>query len=114
MDRTCGVTAAAAAGRRLLSEPSTVLATPILGAPLSRELVARIEAEGVRCERIAADGRIHGDADETVLAEADILLLGAVPISVLEHVLARGPMGSRCDPRRPRPSGSIAASALGT
>jgi phosphoglycerate dehydrogenase-like enzyme len=82
----------AAGGGRHLSETSTVLATPILGAPLSRELVARIEAvEGVRCERIAADGRIHGDADESAFEVADILLLGAVPASVLDHVVARAP-----------------------
>jgi phosphoglycerate dehydrogenase-like enzyme len=79
-------------GGRTLSEPSTVLATPILGAPLSRELVARIEAvDGVRCARIASDGRIHGDADESVFTDADILLLGAVPASVLDHVVARAP-----------------------
>ena len=71
MDRSYG-------GAALLSaEPLTVLATPILGAPLSRELVARIEAvDGVRCARIAADGRIHGDADEAAFAEAEVLLLG--------------------------------------
>ncbi len=78
--------------RRLLSEPSTVLATPILGAALSRELVARIEAvDGVHCARIASDGRIHGDAEESVFEEADILLLGAVPASVLDHVVSRAP-----------------------
>ncbi|MBA2263994.1 MAG: D-2-hydroxyacid dehydrogenase, partial [Chloroflexi bacterium] len=64
----------------------------MLGAPLSRELVARIEAiDGVRCARIAADGRIHGDADESVFEDADILLLGAVPASVLDHLVARAP-----------------------
>ncbi len=79
-------------GRRLLTELTTVLATPILGAPLSRELVARIEAiDDVRCARIAADGRIHGDADESVFEDADILLLGAVPASVLDHLVARAP-----------------------
>jgi len=76
----------------VLSEPSTVLATPILGSPLSRELVGRIEAvDGVRCARIAADGRIHGDADESVFDEAEILLLGSVPASVLDHVVTRTP-----------------------
>jgi phosphoglycerate dehydrogenase-like enzyme len=45
----------------------------------------------VRCERIAADGRIHGDADESVFDEADVLLLGAVPGSVLDHVVSRAP-----------------------
>ena len=53
--------------------------------------MTRIEAEGVRCERIAADGRIHGDADESVFDDADILLVGAVPASVLEHVVSRAP-----------------------
>lgn len=79
-------------GGRQLTETSTVLATPILGAPLSRELVARIEAvEGVRCARIAADGRIHGDADESVFDEAEVLLLGAVPAAVLDHIVGRSP-----------------------
>ena len=64
----------------------------MLGAPLSRELVSRIEAvDGVRCARIAADGRIHGDADETAFGEAEVLLLGSVPASVLDHVVARSP-----------------------
>jgi phosphoglycerate dehydrogenase-like enzyme len=75
-----------------LTDTTTVLATPILGAPLSRELVARIEAvDGIRCARIAADGRIHGDADESALPEAEILLLGAVPAGVLDHIVSRAP-----------------------
>jgi phosphoglycerate dehydrogenase-like enzyme len=79
-------------GNHALTDSITVLATPILGAPLSRELVARIEAvDGVRCARIAADGRIHGDADESVFDEAEILLLGAVPAGVLDHLVARTP-----------------------
>ncbi len=78
---------------RVLSDTTrTVLATPILGAPLSRELMGRIEAvPGTRVARIAADGHIHGDADESVFTEADVLLLGSVPASVLEHVVARSP-----------------------
>ena len=86
MDRTDG-------GAALLNDaPLTVRATPILGAPLSRELVARIEAvDGVRCARIAADGRIHGDADETAFGDAEVLLLGSVPASVLDHVVSRSP-----------------------
>ena len=79
---------------RVLSDRSalTVLATPILGAPLSRELAARIESiDGVRCARIAADGRIHGDAEESALREAEVLLLGSVPASVLDHVVTRSP-----------------------
>jgi len=68
----------------------TVLATPVLGAPLPRELINRIESvDGVRCARIAADGRIHGDADESVLDDAEVLLLGSVPASVLDHVVTR-------------------------
>ncbi len=42
--------------------------------------------------RIATDGRIHGDLDEaTVFEEAEVLLLGAVPASVLDHLVARAP-----------------------
>ena len=79
-------------GLHALSDSTTVLATPILGAPLSRELVARIESvDGVRCARIAADGRIHGDADESVFEDAEILLLGAVPAGVLDHLVSRAP-----------------------
>jgi phosphoglycerate dehydrogenase-like enzyme len=81
------------AGGGDLSEPSlTVLATPVLGAPLSRELAARIEAvDGVRCARIAADGRIHGDAEEAAFDEAEVLLVGSVPASVLDHIVTRSP-----------------------
>jgi len=46
---------------------------------------------GTTVARIAADGRIHGDADESVFADAEILLLGAVPASVLDHILGRSP-----------------------
>ena len=79
-------------GGRALSDSSilTVLATPILGAPLTRDLVRRIESvEGVHCAQIAADGRIHGDADETAFKDAEALLLGSVPASVLDHVVTR-------------------------
>jgi phosphoglycerate dehydrogenase-like enzyme len=77
---------------QLTESPLTVLATPILGVPLSRELAARIEAvDGVRCARIAADGRIHGDADETAFDEAEVLLVGSVPASVLDHIVSRSP-----------------------
>ncbi|MGQ0608204.1 MAG: D-2-hydroxyacid dehydrogenase [Chloroflexota bacterium] len=79
-------------GDRVLSEAPTltVLVTPVLGAPLSRELIGRIEStDGVRCARIAADGQIHGDAAESAFDEAEVLLLGSVPASVLDHVVAR-------------------------
>lgn len=76
-----------------LSDPSRiVLATPLLGSHLSRELVARIEAvDGVRVARIAADGQIHGDAPASAFAEAEVLLLGTVPSSALDHILSRTP-----------------------
>jgi phosphoglycerate dehydrogenase-like enzyme len=81
-----------ATGGSSLSGELLVLATPILGAHLSRDQVARIEAvDGVRVARIASDGRIHGDTDEAVLEAAEVLLLGAVPASVLDHVVARSP-----------------------
>ena len=78
---------------RFLSEPTrTVLATPLLGSPLSRELVHRIEAvEGVRVARIGADGQIHGDAYESAFGDAEVLLLGTVPSSVVDTVLSRAP-----------------------
>jgi phosphoglycerate dehydrogenase-like enzyme len=81
-------------GRRELSEPAlTVLASPILGAPLSRELVARIEAvDGVRCVRIGTDGRVQTDSDgDAALASAEVLLVGAIPSSALDHVVSRAP-----------------------
>ena len=80
-------------GDPLLSEPSRiVLATPILGQPLSRELIARIEeAAGARVARIAADGHIHGDADESAFGDAHVLLLGTVAPGVLDHVVSRSP-----------------------
>jgi phosphoglycerate dehydrogenase-like enzyme len=86
MDRARG-------GSGVLSDSSrTVLATPLLGAPLSRELVGRIEAvDGVRCALIARDGRIHGDADESVFDAAEVLLLGGMPASVLDHIVSRTP-----------------------
>ena len=69
-----------------------MLATPILGQPLSRELIGRIEeTAGARVARIAADGHIHGDADESVFAEAEVLLLGTVAPGVLDHLVARSP-----------------------
>jgi phosphoglycerate dehydrogenase-like enzyme len=70
----------------------TVLATPILGAHLSRAHAARIEGvEGVRCVRIAADGHIHGDADDTAFGQAEVLLVGALSAAVIDHVVSRAP-----------------------
>ena len=69
-----------------------MLATPLLGSHLSRELLRRIEAvDGVHVARIAADGQIHGDTSESAFAEAEVLLLGAVPSRVLDHVVSRTP-----------------------
>jgi phosphoglycerate dehydrogenase-like enzyme len=54
--------------------------------------MGRIEAvPGTTVARISADGHIHGDADESAFAAADILLLGSVPASVLDHIVARSP-----------------------
>jgi phosphoglycerate dehydrogenase-like enzyme len=43
----------------------------------------------VRCAQIAADGRIHGDANASAFEDAEVLLLGSVPASVLDHVVTR-------------------------
>jgi phosphoglycerate dehydrogenase-like enzyme len=45
--------------------------------------------DGVRCAQIAADGRIHGDAEGSVFEDAEVLLLGSVPAGVLDHVVTR-------------------------
>ena len=67
-----------------------MLATPIFGSPLPSALIERIEAvPGVRCQRISAEGRLH--ADESVLADAQVLLRGGIPASVLDHLLERAP-----------------------
>ncbi|HUH16810.1 MAG TPA: hypothetical protein VMM85_02580, partial [Methylomirabilota bacterium] len=63
-----------------------------MGTPLSRELAGRIEAvEGVSCVRITADGRLHGDHAETAFDDAEVLLLGGMPASVLDHLVGRCP-----------------------
>ena len=43
----------------------------------------------MHCAQIAADGRIHGDASESAFDDAEVLLLGSVPASVLDHVVTR-------------------------
>ena len=53
--------------------------------------MTRIEGTGVRCVRLGVDGRLHGDEDEAVLAQAEVLLRGGVPGSVLDHILSRAP-----------------------
>lgn len=45
----------------------------------------------MRCVRISGDGHIHGDADESAFDHAEALLVGAVPASVLDHVMERAP-----------------------
>jgi phosphoglycerate dehydrogenase-like enzyme len=68
-----------------------VLATPIFGAPLTPELIERIQAAGpVRVVPISRDGLVHADA-ESALASAEILLRGGLPASVLDHVISRAP-----------------------
>jgi phosphoglycerate dehydrogenase-like enzyme len=46
---------------------------------------------GVAVARIGSDGQFHGDADESVIGEVEVLLLGAVPASVLDHLVERAP-----------------------
>jgi phosphoglycerate dehydrogenase-like enzyme len=68
-----------------------ILTTPIFGAPLTPEMVARIEAvPGAHVTQISRDGLTHGDAD-AVLAEAEVLLRGQIASSVLDHVIERAP-----------------------
>jgi phosphoglycerate dehydrogenase-like enzyme len=68
-----------------------VLATPVFGAPLSPDTVARIEAvPGVAVTQISRDGLAHGDA-EAALAEAEVLLRGGIAATVLDHVIERAP-----------------------
>ena len=68
-----------------------MLATPIFGAPLGLEHVARIEeVPGARVVPISREGMVHDDA-EAALSAARVLLRGGVPASVLDHVIGRAP-----------------------
>ncbi len=68
-----------------------ILATPAFGAPLTPELVARIEAvPRTRVVQISRDGRVHEDAEAT-LGAAQVLLRGEIAASVLDHLLMRAP-----------------------
>jgi phosphoglycerate dehydrogenase-like enzyme len=59
---------------------------------VARQLTEQVESvPGVRCVRISADGRIHGDADESAFAEAEILLRGGITAGVLDHIVGRSP-----------------------
>src|SRR3990172_5249672 len=77
--------------RRVSVDEIVILATPIFGAPVSAEHVARMEAvTGVRVVQMSADGLVHDHAEEA-LAAARVLLRGGVPASVLDHVIGRAP-----------------------
>jgi phosphoglycerate dehydrogenase-like enzyme len=68
-----------------------ILTTPVFGAPLPPDLVARIEAvPGAQVTLLSRDGLAHGDA-ETALAEAEVLLRGGIAAAVLDHVIERAP-----------------------
>ena len=68
-----------------------VLATPIFGAPMSADHIARIEGvPGVRVVPISREGLVHDDAQSS-LAAARVLLRGGVAASVLDHVVSRAP-----------------------
>jgi phosphoglycerate dehydrogenase-like enzyme len=54
-------------------------------------MIGRIEAvDGVRVVLVSPDGRVHDDR-EAELSEAEVLLRGGIPASVLDHLLARAP-----------------------
>ena len=77
-----------------MAEELIVLGTPIFGAPLDAEAVARIESvPGVRFVQMARDGRVHAEAAgaEADLASARVFFRGGTPTSVLEHVLTHAP-----------------------
>ena len=68
-----------------------ILATPVFGAPLSPEVVARIEAvPGALVTHISRDGLVHGGADAS-LEQAEVLLRGAIDATALDHVIERAP-----------------------
>jgi phosphoglycerate dehydrogenase-like enzyme len=79
-------------GRGALSpDELVVLATPIFGAPLSAEHVARLESiPGVRVVPISREGLVHDDPEAT-LGAARVLLRGGVPAKVLDHIIGRAP-----------------------
>ena len=47
--------------------------------------------DGVACTRIAADGQIHGDGDDSAFEYAEVLLIGATAGSVVDQVVGRSP-----------------------
>jgi phosphoglycerate dehydrogenase-like enzyme len=68
-----------------------VLATPIFGAPLASDHIARIEeVPGARVVPISREGVVHDDADGA-LAAARVMLRGGLPASVLDHIIGRAP-----------------------
>jgi len=68
-----------------------ILATPVFGAPLAPEVIARIEAvPGAHVIQISRDGLVHGSA-EADLAKAQVLLRGAMDVTALDHVIERAP-----------------------
>ena len=74
-----------------------ILTTPIFGAPLTPEMVARIEAvPGVHVTQISRDGLTHADAD-AVLAEAEILLRGQIAALPLKGVIDLSAEKARLD-----------------
>jgi phosphoglycerate dehydrogenase-like enzyme len=77
-------------GDALSGSDLVVLVSPLFGAPLADEQLARIEAEdGVRAVRISPDGRLHADQPGELLDRAEVLLRGSMPSSVLDHLLGR-------------------------
>jgi phosphoglycerate dehydrogenase-like enzyme len=68
-----------------------VLATPIYGTPLSPQMIDRIQSAGsVQVLQISRDGLVHGEGDAR-MENAEVLLRGGIPASVLDHVISRAP-----------------------
>lgn len=74
-----------------MSREVVVLATPIFGAPLTPQMTDEIASVGgVRVVPISRDGLVHGEGEAT-LPEAEVLLRGGIPASVLDHLVSRAP-----------------------
>ncbi|MDP9270720.1 MAG: D-2-hydroxyacid dehydrogenase [Chloroflexota bacterium] len=74
-----------------MSREVTVLATPIFGSPLTPQMIEQIQAVGaVHVVPISRDGLVHGEG-EAAIASAEVVLRGAIPASVLDHIIGRAP-----------------------
>lgn len=77
-----------------MTDALIVVGSPLFGAPLDADAVARIESvAGVRFVQMSRDGRVHDDAQgaDSDLGRARVLFRGGMPVAVLEHILERAP-----------------------